>query len=54
MTRVTFEESVKALSKPPKKQVEPKHEQVDRRSQGKQSKERQTQCRSKTEHLGKC
>ena len=28
MTRVTFEESVKALSKPPKNKVEPKHEQL--------------------------
>ena len=28
MTRVTFEESVKALSKPPKKKVEPKHEKL--------------------------
>ena len=28
MTRVTFEESVKALSKPPKKQVEPKHDKL--------------------------
>ena len=28
MTRVTFEESVKALSKPPKHKVEPKHEQL--------------------------
>lgn len=28
MTRVTFEESVKALSKPPKNKVEPKHEKL--------------------------
>ena len=28
MTLVTFEESVKALSKPPKKNVEPKHEKL--------------------------
>ena len=28
MARLTFEESVKALSKPPKKKVEPKHEKL--------------------------
>ena len=28
MARVTCEESVKALSKPPKTQVEPKHEKL--------------------------
>ena len=44
MNRLTFEQSVEALSKPPQKRVEANHEKLINEVKSKKGAERQTKC----------